>query len=209
MASPLYAGLSQERLDRIFSKGQAMAAGALSRLVDGEVRVSINELRLVPLWEVARTLGDPDHVVIGVSFKLTGELEGCLSLLLERAGVLALMDLLLKRPVGTTRSMDEIERSAVKETSNILANTYLTALGHEIGLAVMPGAPRFSEAPLGDILESLLLEQSEIAVADRFLLMRNALTASNLTLEGNLVVFLKRASPSALELSERLNRISS
>lgn len=209
MASRPYAGLSQERLDRIFAQGLTMAAGALSRLVGREVRVSINELRLVPLWEVARTLGEPDHVVIGVSFKLAGELEGCLSLLLERAGVLSLMDLLLKRPAGTTRTLGDIERSAVKETANILANTYLTALGHEIGLAVMPGPPRFSEAPLGELLESLLLEQSEIAVADRFLLMRNTLEASPLTLDGNLVVFLKRASLSAETLAERLKRIQS
>jgi chemotaxis protein CheC len=197
MPSRLYAGLSQGRLDRILVSGLTQAASALSTLVGSEVRVSINEFRLVPLWEVARSLWEPDHVVIGVSFKLAGELEGRLSLLLERPGVLALMDLLLKRRVGTTQSFGDIERSAVNEVANILANAYLTALGHEIKLAVMPGPPRFSEAPLGDVLESLLLEQSEIAVADRFLLMRNTLIAPTLTLDGNLVLFLKRAFPAA------------
>lgn len=193
MPSRLYAGLSQKRLDRILARGLTSAAGALSKLVGRDVRVSINEFRLVPLWEVARTLGEPDHVIIGVSFKLTGELEGRLSLLLERPGVLALLDALLKRPAGTTRTVGELERSAMNEVGNILANSYLTSLGHEIKLTVMPGPPRFSEAPLGDLLESLMLEQSEIAVADRFLLMRNTLVASRLTLDGNLVLFLKRA----------------
>src|ERR1035437_6472009 len=118
MSSQLYAGLSQERLDRILAKGLTQAASSLSRVVGSEVRVSINEFRLVPLWEVASSLWEPDHVVVGVSFKLTGELEGRLSLLLERPGVLALMDLLLKRPAGTTKILEEIERSVINEVAN-------------------------------------------------------------------------------------------
>ncbi len=78
------------------------ARTSLSKIVEGDVRVDINEFRLVPIWEVARSLGEPDHNVVGVSFTLTGELEGRLSLLLERPGVLSLMDLLLKRPAGAT-----------------------------------------------------------------------------------------------------------
>ncbi len=162
MSSPLYAVLTQERLDRILARGLDMAASSLSKLLGRPIRVSVNEFRLVPIGEVARTLGEPDHVIIGVSFKLTGELEGQLSLILERPGVLSLMDSLLKRSAGTTQALGNIERDAVNEVANILANAYLNSLGQEINLAVMPGPPRFSEMPLGDLLESLVLEQSEI-----------------------------------------------
>lgn len=191
----LYAGLSQKRLDRIISQGLAKATGALSKLVGRDVRVSIPEFRLVPLWEVARSLWEPDAVVIGISFKLTGGLEGHLSLLFERQGALALVDVLLQRPAGTTRAIAEIEQSTLKEVGNILANSYLTSMEHEIRRAVMPGPARFSEMPLGEVLESLLLEQSEIVVEDRFLLMRNKFIAAPLTLEGNLLLFLNRTSP--------------
>jgi chemotaxis protein CheC len=191
MAFRLYAGLNHDQLDRVLSQGITSAASALSKLLGREVRVSLNEFRLVPIWEVAQTLGEPDHVVIGVTFRLTGEMEGCLVLLLERPGVLALVDSLFKLPTDTTRAVGDIERSAVEEVGNILANSYLNSLGHEINLLVMPGAPRFSEMPLGDLLESLLVEHSEVAVEDRFLLMRNSLIAPGCTLDGNLVIFLK------------------
>jgi len=191
MLSRIYAGLSHEHLQRILGDGLSMAAKSLSKMVGQDVRVTVDEFRLVPVREVARTLGDPDEVVVGVSFSLTGQLEGRLSLLIERAGVLGLMDALLKRPAGTTKSFQDMEKSAVNETANILSNAYITVLSREIQMTILPGAPRFSEAPLGDLLESLVMEDSEVAVEERFLLLRHSLSAPGLTLQGNLVMFLK------------------
>ena len=102
------------------------------------------------------------------------------------------MDILLKRQAGSTQTLGNVEQDAVNEVGNILANAYLNSLGQEINLWVMPGPPHFSEVTLGDLLESLLLESSELAVEDRFLLMRNTLVAPGLTLDGNLVIFLKK-----------------
>jgi len=192
MLSQIYAGLSQENLQRVLARGLEMAAKSLSKMVGQDVRVTVDEFRLVPVREVARTLGDPDEVVVGVAFALTGELEGQLSMLMDRAGVLSLADQLLQRQAGATRSLQELEQSAIKETANILSNAFITVVAREMKLDVLlPGPPRLTEAPLGDILESLLIEESEIAVEDRFLLLRHSLTAPGLTLQGNLVMVLK------------------
>ncbi len=194
MNSETYAGLDNDTLDRIVTLGVHKSASALSKMLGQEVYVSVTECRLFPVWEVSQTLGEPDKGVVGISFKLLGELEGHLSLIFERPQAFTLVDLLLGQSQGTPQEMDETGQSALKEMGNILANSYLTVLGHETKMMVMASAPELVEAPLGNVLESLMLEASEITVGERALLVRNDFQNSALTLQGSLVLFLKKAS---------------
>ena len=66
---------------------------------------------------------------------LTGRLTGQILLVFEDRSGLALADLLLHQPVGTTTAWGELEQSAAKETTNIVGCAYLNALA-----AHLPGA---------------------------------------------------------------------
>ena len=59
---------------------------------------------------------------------LTGRLTGLILLVFEDRSGLALVDLLMHQPVGTTTTWGELEQSAAKETTNIVGCAYVNAL---------------------------------------------------------------------------------
>ena len=67
--------------------------------------------------------------------------EGVSFLTIPREETLALVDLLNKKEIGTTGVLMDLDRSAVKETLNILSNSYLNALSKKIDIDITIGAP--------------------------------------------------------------------
>lgn len=52
-----------------------------------------------------------------------------------------MVDMLLKRNVGETRTLAELEQSSLKETGNILTGAYLNGLSDFLGLMLIPSVP--------------------------------------------------------------------
>jgi len=49
--------------------------------------------------------------------------------------------MLLKRPLGTTKTFDTIEQSCLKEAGNILSGAYMNALSEFMGMLLLPSVP--------------------------------------------------------------------
>jgi chemotaxis protein CheC len=65
---------------------------------------------------------------------LTGRLSGQLLLVFADTAGLALADLLLNQPIGTTTAWGALEQSAAQETTNIVGCAYLNALAAHLPL---------------------------------------------------------------------------
>ncbi len=124
-------------LRMIFDRGAEAASLALSKWLGAEVRLTISEVDLVELDRAAELLGPPDALVAACAMGLTGQLTGSILLVFEDRSGLALVDLLLHQPIGTTTSWGDLEQSAAKETTNIVGCAYVNALA-----AHLPGAAR-------------------------------------------------------------------
>ena len=124
-------------LRMIFDRGAEGASLALSKWLHQEVHLRVSEVELVELADAVELLGPPASLVAACSMELTGRLTGWIILVFEDRAGLALVDLLLQVPLGTTDAWNELEQSAAKETTNIIGCAYVNALA-----AHLPGIER-------------------------------------------------------------------
>ena len=172
---PILTNVQQQLLRMIFDRGAEGASQALSKWLGKEVHLIISEVELVELAQTAELLGPADSLVVACTMGLTGHLTGLILLIFEDRSGLALVDLLMHQPVGTTTDWGEIEKSAAKETTNIIGCAYVNALAtHLPGLVsqttdqaervsngeLIPTPPIFVQEFAGSLLQFALMDQA-------------------------------------------------
>lgn len=168
-------------LQTILSRGAESASQALSRWLGEEVRLTLGDVDQVELDQATDTLGPPETLVAACRMGLTGPIGGSIILCFQDRSGLALVDLLLGQPPGTTTDWGEVERSAAMETTNIVGCAYLNALAAHLpnGLAgrgatgeMAPTPPVFLHEFAGSLLQFALMDQA--LELERVLLVQTA-----------------------------------
>ncbi len=189
-------------LRMIFDRGADGASLALSKWLGAEVHLTVSDLELVELDRAGELLGPPDALVAAGAMGLTGPLTGSILLVFEDRSGLALVDLLLHQPLGTTTAWGELEQSAARETTNIVGCAYVNALaahlpglgrGSELG-ELVPTPPAFLHEFAGSLLEFALMEQA--LELDQVLVIRSEFTGGQpgLNLNWTLLFIPSRAA---------------
>lgn len=133
--------LQLDALREVANIGAGHAATALSTMTRRTIMISVPEVNIVPVEAVADLLGQPDDVIAGVLMHMMGDLTGRTLLIFPERSALALSDILLRRPPGTTAEFGEMEQSGLKEVGNILTSAYLNALSDFMGMMLVPSVP--------------------------------------------------------------------
>jgi chemotaxis protein CheC len=190
-------------LRMIFDRGAEGASLALSKWLGREVRLAVSDVELVELEKAGELLGPPETLVAACVMGLTGRLTGSILMVFEDRSGLALVDLLLHQPIGTTTSWGELEQSAAKETTNIIGCAYVNALAAHLpggaGAAddeLIPTPPSFLHEFAGSLLEFALMEQA--LERDKLLLIRSEFAGGPDMPQLNWTLLLV-PSPAALE----------
>jgi chemotaxis protein CheC len=165
---PILTDSQRHLLRMIFDRGAENASQALSKWLGQEVHLAISEVQLVELARASALLGPEESLVAACTMGLTGRLTGLILLVFEDRSGLALADLLLQQPVGTSTTWDELEQSAAKETTNIVGCAYVNALAAHLPGAeaearaneLIPTPPTFVREFAGSLLEFALMEQA-------------------------------------------------
>ncbi len=201
-------------LRMIFDRGAEAASLALSKWLGAEVRLTISEVDLLELDRAADLLGPPDALVAACAMGLTGRLTGSILLVFEDRSGLALVNLLMHQPIGTTTSWGDLEQSAAKETTNIVGCAYVNALAAHLPGAresvadeLVPTPPTFLHEFAGSLLEFALMEQA--LELDQVLLIRSDFAGDRpgLNLNWTLLFIPSRAALETLATS--LGRLES
>jgi chemotaxis protein CheC len=72
---------------------------------------------------------------------MLGDLTGRTLLVFPKPTVMRLAELMLRRPVGSSVALGELEASAIKEAGNILSGAYMNALSDFLGMLLLPSPP--------------------------------------------------------------------
>jgi chemotaxis protein CheC len=173
---PILTAAQRHLLRMIFDRGADGASQALSKWLGQEVHLVVSEVELVELAQVTELLGPPESLVTACSMGLTGRLTGLILLVFDDHSGLALVDLLMQQPVGTT-TWDDLAQSAVKETTNIVGCAYVNALAAHLPNTgdrvtdqaegtesrdgeLVPTPPTFVREFAGSLLQFALMEQA-------------------------------------------------
>lgn len=160
----------------ILSKGAEDASRSLSKWLRSGIRLTVDEVLQVPATEAIHCIGPADSQVTACVMTLGGRWTGKLIIAFEEESGLALVDMLLSRPLGTSKNWGELEESAALETGNILACAYLNSLTAHLPVRssehpeLLPSPPILLTDFAGSLLEAALMEQA--MVSDRLLLVR-------------------------------------
>ena len=142
----------RDALREVANIGAGHAATALSQMTDRVIMISVPEVQIRRLEEVAELLGPADSQVAAIAMHMMGDLTGQSMVILPEHAAQILCDLLLRRPPGTTREFGVMEQSSLKETGNILTSAYLTALSDFMGMMLVPSIPSLVTDYAGAVL---------------------------------------------------------
>jgi chemotaxis protein CheC len=221
---PILTDAQRHLLRMIFNRGAQGASQALSKWLDEDVHLTISEVELAELAQATELLGPPDLLVVACSMGLMGRLTGLILLVFKDRSGLALVDLLIHQPVGTTKHWGELEQSAAKETTNIVGCAYVNALAthlpgvtsHEQNQAeatgigggeLVPTPPMFVQEFAGSLLQFALMEQA--LELDQVLLMHSQFRAGRPGLNLNWTLLFIPSRESLYALAASLPRLES
>lgn len=130
-----------DALKEIASIGVSHAATALSKMLNEKVMIVVPTLNILPIKDFGNLLGTPKDLIVGVYFRVLGKASGRILLSFKKESAFALVDVLLKKPIGFTKTLTDYDQSALAETGTILTASCLTALAEFLGMTFMPSVP--------------------------------------------------------------------
>jgi chemotaxis protein CheC len=121
-----------------------------------KIMISVPEVSIRRLEEVAELVGPPDTVIAAVLMHMMGDLTGRTLVVLGEASARALCAMLLRRPPAAS-AFDSMQQSTLKETGNILCSAYLNALSDFLGMMLLPSVPALVVDQAGAVLTTAYL----------------------------------------------------
>jgi chemotaxis protein CheY-P-specific phosphatase CheC len=121
--------------------GSKESSKAFSKLSGEQVTVSFSEVEFVSFEEISDKVAKDEASPIIAYVQLIKEISGVSILSITREQALIFVDLLNKKPVGSTGVLMDIDRSAIKETLNILSNSFLNALSKKASIKMITSDP--------------------------------------------------------------------
>ncbi len=144
--------MQRDALREVANIGAGHAATALSQMTGSPIMISVPTVHVAPLPEIAPQLAPGSELVAAVLMDVMGDLTGRTLLVLPKPTVLRLAERMLRRPLGASVALGEMERSALKEAGNILSGAYLNALSDFMSIVVMPSPPTLAIDQLAAVL---------------------------------------------------------
>ncbi|NOT07066.1 MAG: chemotaxis protein CheC [Gemmatimonadales bacterium] len=149
--------LERDALREVANIGAGHAATALSQMTSRKIMISVPEVSIRRLEEVAELVGPADSVIAGVLMHVMGDLTGRTLVVLGQDSAHALCELLLRRPRSAGAAFDPMEQSTIKETGNILCSAYMNALSDFLGMMLVPSVPALVVDLAGAVLTTAYL----------------------------------------------------
>ncbi len=146
---------------QMLSSATREASIAMSRWVGSVVDLSLEEVRAVPLPDVATTLGLEAVPSVLVIVSLRPPLSGDIILHFDEENARGLARQLVGRPLKNKAGFNELEQSALLETGNILGCAYVNALSRMINHELIPVAPWLVCDFAESVIEQALIQQAE------------------------------------------------
>ncbi|MFH8039150.1 MAG: chemotaxis protein CheC [Candidatus Aenigmatarchaeota archaeon] len=153
--------LQLDTLKEICSMGAGYAITAISRMVKRKISMSVPHISIVPTEKLITTISTPQELVVGVYSKILGELSGGMLITFPRNSAFSLVDILLNRTVGETKILEELEKSVLQETGNIVINSFVNVLSKMVDRKLFVSVPKIAFDMAGAIIDFLLIELSK------------------------------------------------
>ena len=173
--------MQNTKLQKINKQAALNASGALSKLIGRPVSVGISKAEVKRVEELSPLIGS-EEIVAGIYLSVTGDLRGAALLIFPKETAFTLSDLLVRREVGTTRKLTELDESALKEVGNIISGNYLAVLSNTLQVKIIEHIPSFSFDMFGAIVSQIIAKFAQSS--EKALVIEVGFTFKPVTLKG-------------------------
>jgi len=173
-------------LEDLVSSAMQGAARNLSAMVGRTLDIETHSVIMVPLDQINDLAGGAGKSMVGVYLLIEGDLRGQAMVLQTVTSALRLVDLLMGMPVGTSVSLDEMERAALGEVGNIMVAGFLNGLVAVTGGQLLPSPPTVMVDALGSITNVIASSASQ--VCDGLLIIDTAIRDAERAVQARLWV---------------------
>lgn len=176
----------------ICSIAVVQAAGALSKLMDIGVTLSVPDLHALPPEEMSSLFGEMNVSAVGVLIPFRGDIQGNMLLLFPDDGAGELNRILF--PQGGVENRELVD-SAFREIGNILSGVFLTILSRLSGQIILKLPPIIARDMAGALLDAILADIG--STSDRIIALSSSMEDSS---ENPLVKVVIIPDPGGLDL---------
>lgn len=123
-------------LKEIGNIGAGNAASALSEMIGQTVTINVPRCELIKFSEMTNIIGDPEHVILGILVQLQDDMEGYILLAQELEDAVQTVKALMGQDVSIEDGINLEDFDLMKEVTNILAGSYLSAISEMTGMRI-------------------------------------------------------------------------
>ena len=132
----------------------------------------------------------PRNLFRGSGLQLDGGFSGYLQVLFPESSALAIVDTLMGRMPGETKSIEaEMEESALMEIGNILASAFCDAIADFLQFSLLPSPPAFAFDRADAVMETVIRAMTQAQETERIILFKCNFKEENEGVYGYIVLF--------------------
>ncbi|MBN2110992.1 MAG: chemotaxis protein CheC [Methanosarcinaceae archaeon] len=150
--------------------GMGHLATSLSKMVNREVKINIPSVEMLSLDDIITGASEgKQKSVVGIHLHLSGDVSGGTLILLPKFSALSFSDLLMKKPIGTTNKIEEIQTRKLREMGVRLCSSYMRVVNEFLGLNLDIGDPKM-EVNMEGVADFIKQEIGKLA--DEFIVVK-------------------------------------
>ena len=150
-------------LHTIAINGAFDASRAMSKWLKRGVRLSTEGFVKVPLRDASRQGDGAEEEVVALRMDLSDQLHGHALLMMPKKTGMQLVDVLMQQPLGTCKDLDEMSRSCLMETGNIISGAFVNSWAKWLEITSEPAAPILLVDMHEAVFQSVLVEQARVS----------------------------------------------
>lgn len=170
----------RDSLREIVNVGGGHAATSLAVLTGKRIDMAIPDVKILAYQSLFTEVLAADQVVDAVYNQIEGDLTGVFLFVVSHETSNLLAQFMTASPVVSP----ELQQSALNELGNIIANSFLRAVGDLIGLQVQANVPTLMQDVFGALITSTYMELEQYD--DQILVIRNEFKYAQQNLDASL-----------------------
>lgn len=183
MKQPILSEEQIARLDSIARLGADKIAGSLSKWVKTDIASGKAGASIVHYSKLLEPLSDPEDIVTAIIIKVSGSVAGYLIFLFDEMSARQIVAKVLRRKVDSILDWDDLSRSVMEETGNIIGSAFLNTLAANLNLEIHPSSPVMACDFAGAFLDTMMAQHA--MEGEYALTCQITFTSSNNKISGN------------------------
>jgi chemotaxis protein CheC len=178
--------LADQDTQKIIGGGVNNAVVGLSQMAGQDVKITSMKIKKVPVKDIPALFGGPEALIIAVYLEISGTANGHMVVVYQPNVAFDLIDILLGQPAGSTKQLEDMERSTLGEVGNIMGSFFLNFISDTTGMRFLPSPPAVMMDMAGAVLDATLA--NILAYSDETYVMETVFGTNDRQVSGTFLV---------------------